>query len=108
MIRIATTEDVPAILEIYAPYVRSTTHTFEYVPPTLEEFHQRFETITQTLPWLVWEENGQVLGYAYGSLPFHRAAYAWSCEVSIYVASGSHGKGIGRRLYAALEKILFL
>ena len=86
MIRIATTKDVPAILEIYTPYVLTTTHTFEYVPPTLEEFYQRFASITEKLPWLVWEEDGQVLGYAYASLPFHRAAYSWSCEVSIYVS----------------------
>lgn len=108
MIRIATPGDVPAILEIYTPYVLTTTHTFEYVPPTLEEFYQRFASITEKLPWLVWEEDGQVLGYAYASLPFHRAAYSWSCEVSIYVSPHSHGKGIGRKLYAALEHILFL
>ena len=107
MIRIATIEDVPAILEIYSPYVLTTTHTFEYEPPTLDAFRQRFTSITETLPWLVWEENGRVLGYAYASLPFHRAAYAWSCEVSIYVAPDVHGQGIGRKLYAALETILF-
>ena len=107
MIRIAAREDVPAILDIYSPYVLNTTNSFEYVPPTQEEFYQRFDSITQQCPWLVWEEDGHILGYAYGSLPFHRAAYAWSCEVSIYVASQSHGKGIGRKLYAALEQILF-
>ncbi len=107
MIRLATTEDIPAILEIYTPYVLNTTHTFEYVPPTEEEFRQRFASITEKFPWLVWEEDGQVWGYAYASLPFHRAAYAWSCEVSIYLAPEFHGKGIGRKLYAALESVLF-
>ena len=107
MIRFATTEDIPAILEIYTPYVLNTTHTFEYVPPTQDEFLQRFESITEKFPWLVWEENGRVAGYAYASLPFHRAAYSWSCEVSIYLAPEFHGKGIGKKLYAALEAILY-
>ena len=107
MIRLATTEDIPAILDIYTPYVLNTTHTFEYVPPTQEEFLLRFETITEKFPWLVWEENGTVLGYAYGSLPFKRAAYSWCCEVSIYLAPQIHGKGIGKKLYQALEHILW-
>lgn len=108
MIRLATSEDIPAILEIYTPYVLNTTHTFEYVPPTKEEFHQRFESITAQFPWLVWEEKGKVLGYAYGSLPFKRAAYSWCCEVSIYLAPQIHGKGIGKQLYQVLEHILWL
>lgn len=107
MIRLATPADIPAILEIYGPNITNTTNSFEYTIPTLEEFHHRFHSITEQFPWLVWEEDGTVLGYAYASLPFHRAAYAWSCEVSIYVAPQAHKKGIGRRLYSALEQILF-
>lgn len=106
MIRIATTEDLPQILAIYGPYVQNTTHSFEYEIPTLEVFTRRFEDITAQFPWLVWEENGVLLGYAYGSLPFSRAAYRWSCEASIYLAPQAQGKGIGRRLYGALEEIL--
>ena len=79
MIRIATPEDLPQILAIYGPYVRDTTHSFEYEIPTMAAFARRFEDITAQFPWLVWEENGKVLGYAYGSLPFSRAAYRWSC-----------------------------
>lgn len=108
MIRIATSADLPAMLEIYAPYVRTTTYTFEYSVPTEETFHQRFSSITAQFPWLVWEENGQVLGYAYGSLPFERSAYAWCAEVSIYLSPDIQGKGIGKKLYTALEHILFL
>ena len=107
MIRIAMLEDVPAILEIYGPYVRDTAYSFEYTVPTQPEFIRRFEDITAQFPWLVWEEDGKVLGYAYGSLPFKRAAYQWDCEVSIYLAPQAQGKGIGRRLYGALEHILF-
>ena len=108
MIRFATTADIPAMLEIYGPYILNTTYTFEYTVPSVEEFTERFLNITSQCPWLVWEENGVVLGYAYGSLPFERAAYAWCAEVSIYLAPAVHHKGIGRKLYAAAEKILWL
>lgn len=69
MIRIAVSADIPAILDIYAPYVLTSTATFEYDVPSLEEFTTRFETITKQFPWLVWEENGEILGYAYASPP---------------------------------------
>ena len=106
MIRAAEKADVPAMLAIYAPYVLETTVTFEYAVPTLSEFEDRFSTVTEKLPWLVWEEKGVVLGYAYASLPFTRAAYAWCAEPSIYLRSDARGRGIGKRLYAALEAIL--
>ena len=85
-VRIAAAADISAMLNIYAPYVENTTVSFEYTPPALAEFTRRFETVTAQFPWLVWEENGQILGYAYGSAPFTRTAYQWSCEVSIYLA----------------------
>ena len=107
MIRIATQNDLPQMLEIYAPYVLNTAYSFEYAPPTLEEFSQRFAKYTAQCPWLVWEEAGSVVGYAYGSLPFERAAYAWCAEVSIYIAPQMQGKGIGKKLYAAVEEILW-
>ena len=105
-IRPATAQDVPRILEIYAPYVETTAISFEYTVPTLEVFTQRFLSIAAKFPWLVWEEDGSVLGYAYGSLPFERAAYQWSAEASIYLCPEAQGKGIGRKLYTALEDIL--
>lgn len=107
MIRFATTADVAAMLAIYAPYVENTAFSFEYAPPSYEAFLNRFTNYTRQLPWLVWEENGQVLGYAYGSLPFERAAYAWCAEVSVYLAPQVHGQGIGKKLYAVLEEILW-
>ena len=107
MIRIATVADIEQMLAIYAPYVENTTYSFEYTPPTVEEFTERFLRYTQQCPWLVWEEDGQVLGYAYGSLPFTRSAYAWCAEVSIYLAPQTQRKGIGKKLYAVLEAILW-
>ena len=106
MIRFAKEADIPAILEIYGPYVLNTATSFEYSVPTLEEFTERFHNITAQFPWLVWEEDGHILGYAYGSLPFGRAAYRWCAASSIYLAPAAQGKGIGRKLYAALETLL--
>ena len=106
MIRIATQQDVPQLLAVYAPYVTDTTITFEYEPPTPAEFTERFLGITAQFPWLVWEEDGVILGYAYAAAPFVRAAYRWCAEPSIYLAPEAQGRGIGRALYAALEKIL--
>ena len=108
MLRIATPADIPAMLEIYGPYVLSSTATFEYTVPTLEEFTSRFHGITAQYPWLVWEEEGEILGYAYASAPYTRAAYAWCAEPSIYLHPGAKGRGIGTKLYTALEKILDL
>lgn len=106
MIRIATEADIPAILSIYGPYVLTSTATFEYDVPTQEDFLARFRTITRQHPWLVWEENGQILGYTYASAPFSRAAYSWCAEPSIYLHPDAIGKGIGKKLYCALEQIL--
>ena len=106
MIRIATEADVPEILAIYAPYIENTTVTFEYDVPCRREFMQRFLTVTQQFPWLVWEENGEILGYAYAAPPYARAAYSWCAEPSVYLKPRARARGIGRRLYAALEEIL--
>lgn len=105
-LRIATEQDLPAILAIYAPYVESTTTSFEYEVPSLANFTARFRAITTQFPWLVWEEDGQILGYAYASAPFERAAYRWCAEPSIYLARNARGQGIGRKLYQTLESIL--
>ena len=64
MIRMAKMDDIPAMLGIYGPYVLNTTCTFEYTVPTQEVFAARFRTVTAQCPWLVWEEDGAVLGYA--------------------------------------------
>ena len=107
MIRIATEADIPQMLSIYAPYIENTTITFEYNVPTEEAFLERFRKLTKQFPWLVWEEDGRILGYAYGSAPWERAAYRWCAEDSLYLLPEARGRGIGRRLLTALEKILF-
>ena len=106
MLRIASEADIPAILNIYGPYVLTSTATFEYTVPSPEEFTRRFHSITARFPWLVYEEAGVILGYAYASPPFTRAAYAWCAEPSVYLRPDARGRGIGRELYRALEAIL--
>ena len=108
MLRMATEADVPEILAIYAPYILSTTYSFEYEVPAEADFLERFRRITAQYPWLVWEEDGEILGYAYASAPYERAAYAWCAEPSVYLKPGARGRGIGRKLYLALEEILKL
>lgn len=106
MIRLAERADVPAMLEIYAPYVRETTVTFEYATPSAEEFAGRFDRISARYPWLVWEASGRILGYAYADAAFSRAAYAWDADLSIYLDWNARGRAIGGRLYGCLEEIL--
>ena len=102
-IRVVTEDDAPAIQRIYAPYVKNTAVTFEYDAPDVDEFVRRIEDTVKEYPYLVAEDNGKVVGYAYAS-PFHsRIAYRHSAEVSIYVDEEWRGKGIGSLLYRELE-----
>jgi len=105
MLRIATEADVPAMLEIYAPYVLTTTYTFEYDVPSAEAFLERFRTVTARFPWIVWEEDGRILGYAYASPPYQRAAYSWCAEDSVYLCPEARGRGLGKKLLSALEAL---
>ncbi|MEV6410502.1 N-acetyltransferase family protein [Kribbella sp. NPDC051718] len=102
-IREATALDAEACAAIYAPYVRDTAITFELDSPSTAEMAARIETATRAHAWLVLEDdNGTVIGYAYGGVLKPRAAYRWSCEVSIYVQMGLRRTGGGRALYEAL------
>ena len=94
------------MLAIYAPYVLNTTATFEYTPPEEGEFLRRYRAVTAQFPWLVWEEENVVLGYAYASTPYTREAYAWCAEPTVYLRPEARGRGIGRALYTALETFL--
>lgn len=105
-IRDARRSDVPAMLAIYAPFVEHTAVSFEYDVPTEAEFARRLEEHQAAFPWLVCEENGTVMGYAYAGRAFERAAYGWNAEISCYLAPELCGRGVGRRLYARIEEIL--
>ena len=106
VIRPAIIKDAKELLAIYSPYVLETAITFEYVVPTLEEFAKRIEKISGKYPYLVAEEDGKIIGYAYASTFKDRAAYDWCVETSIYLAKDMRGKGIGKLLYKTLEDAL--
>lgn len=106
LIRAATLEDAPLLLDIYAPYVEKTVITFEYTVPSPEEFRERIRHTLERYPYLVAERNGVLLGYTYASAFKGRAAYDWSVETSVYVREDARGKGIGSMLYQALETCL--
>ena len=104
-IRVASPDDAEKLLEIYAPYVEKTAITFEYDVPTVHEFKKRIENTLERYPYLVAEVGDKIVGYAYTGSFVGRAAYDYSAETSIYIDEGCRNKGIGKRLYAAIEEI---
>ena len=104
-IRTANLDDAAALLAIYAPYVEQTAITFEYEVPSLEEFRGRIAHTLRRYPYLVAEENSEILGYAYTGPFGERAAYSWAVETSIYLRQDVRGKGLGKRLYQTLEDV---
>ena len=105
-IRTATIEDAADLLRIYAPYVEKTAITFEYDVPSVDEFRSRIEHTLEKYPYLVAEQDGRIVGYAYAGVFKARAAYNHCVETSIYVDMGSQHQGIGKTLYSALEEKL--
>jgi phosphinothricin acetyltransferase len=98
--------DAAACAEIYAPFVRETAISFEDEPPDASEFARRITEGSASYPWLVAEDAGRVMGYAYASPHRQRAAYRWAADVAVYVAPGQRRKGQGRALYEALLWLL--
>jgi phosphinothricin acetyltransferase len=107
-IRLAVAEDADQIAAIYAPAVLENATSFEIVAPDGAEMLSRMSAIAERYPWLVADDGGTVMGYAYGSTHRARYAYQWSAEVSAYVHRDHHRKGIGRALYESLFAILAL
>ena len=106
IIRMAEASDARELLEIYGPYVENTAISFEYEVPSVEEYSHRIEKTIKFYPYLVAETEGIIVGYAYVSPFKEREAYAWAVETTIYIREGWKGKGCGKQLYLALEKIL--
>lgn len=105
MLRFAREDDAEAIAAIYAPFVRDTTTSFEYVVPDAGEMAARWRTLSTTHPWIVWDDGG-IQGYAYAGPHRSREAYQWSTEVSVYLAPEARGRGLGSQLYQALFRCL--
>ncbi|PWK87685.1 GNAT family N-acetyltransferase [Fulvimonas soli] len=108
MIRIARPEDAGAIHAIYAPHVEAGAATFETGLPGAAAMRERIAARLAHYPWLVWDEAGEVLAYAYASRFRERAAYDWIAETSIYVDPRAQRRGIARRLYGALLEAMRL
>ncbi|MGC4937832.1 GNAT family N-acetyltransferase [Kribbella sp. DT2] len=96
-------EDAAACAAIYAPYVRETAISFELEPPSAAQLAERIVAAQKRHAWLVLEDDtARIVGYAYGGPMKERAAYRWSCEVSVYLEPGRRRTGGGRALYEAL------
>lgn len=106
IIRSAVLSDADRLLEIYAYYVEKTAISFEYVVPSHDEFKRRIENTMKKYPYLVAEENGKIIGYAYAGPFVGRAAFCHSCETTIYIDHDTRKYGYGRKMYEALEKDL--
>jgi phosphinothricin acetyltransferase len=105
-LRLARADDAAQILAIYAPIVRDTVISFEVDPPSVEEMCARIVATLAMYPWLVAEDGGRILGYAYASAHRERKAYQWSVDVSCYVHPAARRRGVGKRLYRALFTVL--
>jgi phosphinothricin acetyltransferase len=104
-IRPCTDTDVAAIAAIYTHHVLHGTGTFEIDPPTAEDMAaRRADVLAKGLPYLVAEEDGRVLGFAYCNWFKPRPAYRFSAEDSIYLAPEAAGRGLGRVLLTALAE----
>jgi len=106
MIRNATIYDAEQLVDLYNYYIRHTLITFEEIELTAIEFAARIQKIAADYPFLVHEENDEILGFAYGSKWRERSAYRFALETSVYVRQGHFGKKIGFNLYEKLFEAL--
>ena len=103
VIRPAVPDDAAGCAAVYAPYVTGSCISFEYVAPTAADFAGR---MAASHAWLVAEDDGATVGYAYASRHRDRSAYDWAADVAIYTAASHHGRGMGRRLYEELFPVV--
>ncbi|MCU1290396.1 MAG: phosphinothricin acetyltransferase [Acidobacteria bacterium] len=101
-IRPVKLSDSAQIAEIYNYYIKNTHHTFETDPLDGDEMQKRIEEVIEDHPFLVAEEDGNILGYAYAAQFRLRQAYEYSVEVSIYVKNEAKQRKIGTQLYVQL------
>jgi phosphinothricin acetyltransferase len=102
MIRPITPEDAASVCGIYNYYIENTAATFEDEPVTVTVMENRISAVTARYPWFIYEEAGEVMGYAYIHTWHERSAYRFTVEDSVYIKHGRTGRGIGKVLLARL------
>lgn len=107
-LRPVAVKDAEALLSIYAFYVRTTAISFETEPPSLKEFTERIITVSAAFPYIVADNDGEVLGFAYATAFKPRAAYFPSVETTVYLRHDSRSRGVGQLLYRTLLDLLRL
>jgi L-amino acid N-acyltransferase YncA len=107
-IRLATPDDGPALAGIYRPAVTDSVISFELEPPSGTVMAERAARVMALAPWLVYERDAAVIGYAYAGKHSERPAYDWSLDVSVYVHRDAHRRGVARALYASLFAALIV
>jgi L-amino acid N-acyltransferase YncA len=102
MIRQATFDDAAAICGIYNPYVADSVITFEEEAVSVQAMRSRIADVTERYPWLLFEQDQQIAGYAYATAWRARAAYRHSVESTVYLSPRFQRQGIGTKLYREL------
>lgn len=105
-VRLATVADAAGVLGVYAPYVEETPITFETSVPSEEAFAARMKAVIGDYPYLVVEDAGRIVGFAYARRLGERDAYEWNVELSVYFAPTHTGRGWGSVLFWALIDLL--
>ncbi len=107
-VRLATPADAAGVQAIYAPIVRDTAISFEIDPPSVWEMARRIDFTLERLPYLVYEDGGEIGGYVYAGRHRERGAYRWSVDVTVYIHERMRRTGVGRALYTSLLALLRL
>lgn len=90
--------DAQRLVDIYNPYIEKTTITYEYDSLTREQFLERINSVIKDYPYIVIEDDGEIIGYAYASCFNERSAYSWDADLAIYLDMNCRGKGAGSLL----------
>jgi phosphinothricin acetyltransferase len=98
----AEPDDAEPMLAIYAPIVRDTAISFELEPPSPDEMRRRLAEIRAFAPWLVCEDDGVLIGYAYAGRFRTRPAYQWTVETTVYVHAEHRRRRVAHALYTSL------
>ena len=106
IIRFATAEDAAGVLEIYAPYVISTSVTFEVTVPRVYDFKRRIASVSSSMPYLVVEIDGKIAGFAFAGVYKPMAAYDWNATLSVYIGSAYQRCNMASALYLAAISLL--